>query len=432
MNLKTGRVSELIKSIVGDNDDAFQDAWEAVLNDHVVGEEDVLRIATEIRHKYLSSSIQHSHREQSLSEPLGNTDDFTLEQVIPAEESGERDYPHRLKQPKRQKGVVLDEDVRTILKQRFPNLTYRNAIRQLVGVELIHQRKGLWQPWEDEVIKRVYPWGGGLAVSLEIGDRTPLAIRTRACLLGTGFDSLRPKAEWLTVADVAKVLGVGKYKVWHLARDKKLEHIQLPHNGKILYFTSDGISKFLRENPWEYYPENVARQYQGDIPPDRAEWISLSEAAEQAKCHITTVIKYRNEKLISYHRLGRRVVLVCLAEVLRAKEICQGRLRTALRKGQRKGVKKLKVKPYNTTLYRGLVHYVFQDAEGAWRLRCYANNTPPIVYSLEHQKKLNKDRQAVGMGVSKLDYPKFVGHKPTCKRCLWFYNAEKAKLKKGG
>ncbi len=46
------RISELIKSVIGEHEDTFQDAWVAVLDDHHVGcEEDILRIAKEIDQK---------------------------------------------------------------------------------------------------------------------------------------------------------------------------------------------------------------------------------------------------------------------------------------------------------------------------------------------------------------------------------------------
>jgi len=404
--IDTTEVKNVIDGILSD-EDARQDAWVEVLDKQVTNESAVADIAREIRRKRANQAIATSHRQRSLSEPLGHTENFTLEDVIPAEETGERDYPQRLKQPKHQKGVVLDGDVRGILKQRFPNLTYRNAIRRLVGVELVHQRNHIWQPWEDEVIRKVYPWGGSLAASLEIGDRSIGAIASRAWLLGVKFDVFRPKAEWLTVVEVARLLGIGKAKVWHLSREGKLKHVQLPHNGKILYFTPSSIGEFLSEHQWDYHPERVAKQYQSYIPASRSEWVTKREAAEQACCAVYTVWHYVYMGLVEGHRANNRL-LVRVADVLKAKKICSDRVKLGLAVGRHQvGTRKL---PYKVAEYNGLKHFIYRTESGDWYLRCKPHSSNrPFHRSPESVK-------ALGLRL----YPalQFVRGKPTCKVCL--------------
>lgn len=91
LDLGTDKLCQLIRSITKDNEDAFQDAWLAVLEDHVASEEDILQIAKDIYHRHCAEEVGKQCREISLSEPIGtsNNEVFTYESLLrsPEEEN---------------------------------------------------------------------------------------------------------------------------------------------------------------------------------------------------------------------------------------------------------------------------------------------------------------------------------------------------------
>lgn len=95
ISLGIEKVSEIIKLVTKENEDAFQDTWLAIIGDHVGSEDDILRIAKEINHRYANKQIYEGKQFISLNEPIGphkDEGDFTWADVLPTpteEETGE-------------------------------------------------------------------------------------------------------------------------------------------------------------------------------------------------------------------------------------------------------------------------------------------------------------------------------------------------------
>lgn len=329
LDLGVDKVTQLIKSVTGDNEDAFQDAWLAILEDHTGSEDDVLRVAKEVYHKYCNEAIAKEHTEVSLDEPIGEHQEeghFTYENLIKAEPITPQ-LPAKFQQPHSPKSVYVDRETLNILKHKFPNLSYRDAIRQLTGLSPVPKEKVVWQPWEDQVIRSVYPWSGTIGGQLELPHRTILAIRGRATTLCIKFDRFNPHTEWLTTSQVAKILGTGNHRVYQLVKHHRLDHVSATRKGIPLFFKPDHIAKLLREYIWDYRVEDVADGYRQYIPFKRYEWVTIEEAAQQANCHTSSIYLYKRLRLLTYHIAYPYQPLVSIKEVEAAQKLRQARLR---------------------------------------------------------------------------------------------------------
>jgi len=333
LDLGVDKVIELIRSVTGSNEDAFQDVWEAILSDHVGSEQDIIEVAKEIRHKHNTEAIANEYKEASLDEPIsrrrfGSDDvEFTFKSIIPAEQAQELDYPPRFHhQSISPKQIALDPDVQHMLKERFPNVSYRDAVRQLLGLPLTPKKRPIWQPWEDDIIKRVYSWGGTMAVHLELPNRDTNGIRARAKKLEVRFDTLRPKAEWLTTTEVAIILGTHSKRICNLVHSGKLTPVSLKYQGSVQFqFKPNELIKFLETQIWEYHAEGVARPYQEYIPASRKDWVTVTEAAKQIGCHTNTILRYKKLGVLECQVASPYQFLVRVGDVIRAKNLVNAR-----------------------------------------------------------------------------------------------------------
>lgn len=329
LDLGVDKVSELIRSVTGSNEDAFQDTWLAIMEDHIGNEEDITRIAKEIHHKYAKDEIAQECQEISLSEPIGqNRDegDFTYENLIKTEPL-ELHPPQKFHQPVSPKSVGVDRETLNILKQKFPQLSYRDAIRQMVGLSPVVKKQYTWQPWEDEIIRRVYAWGGTIAARLELPHRSIIAIRMRGRTLGLRFDKFNPQTEWLTTSQVATILGEGNHRVYDLVRASKLQHVPSKQGGISFYFKKKHIIDFLETQVWEYHVESINQEYQQYIPFSRKQWMTVHEIAKTLGCHTSTVYYYKKLKLVRTQLIHPYQVLVRLRDVQTAQKRRQMHLR---------------------------------------------------------------------------------------------------------
>lgn len=323
------RVNEVIRTITKDNEDAFQDVWEAILSDHVTTEDDVFRVSREIYHRYNNEVIAKEHQEVSLYEPVGEHRDeghFTFENLIKTEPIPPQLAP-KFHQSHSPKSVYVDRETLNVLKHKFPNLSYRDAIRQLAGLAPVPKVKVVWQPWEDQVIQSIYPWAGTLGVQLELSHRTILAIRGRANTLRIRFDRFNPQTEWLTTSQVARILNTGNHRIYQLVKLRRLEHVATTRKGIPLFFKPDHIAKLLYEYIWDYRIEDVAGGYQQYIPFRRHEWVTIEEAARQISCHTSTIYLYKKLRLITCHVAYPYQPLVNMKEVSAAQKLRQARLK---------------------------------------------------------------------------------------------------------
>ncbi|MFH1002964.1 MAG: hypothetical protein V1780_02345, partial [Chloroflexota bacterium] len=80
------RISKIIRSVVGDFDDTFQDAWVKVLESQPQTEDEVLDIARQVKHQNASEHIAHTFKTVSIEKPLNHDfdDAFTLKDILEA------------------------------------------------------------------------------------------------------------------------------------------------------------------------------------------------------------------------------------------------------------------------------------------------------------------------------------------------------------
>jgi hypothetical protein len=178
VSLGIEKVSEIIKSVTKDNEDAFQDAWLAIIGDHVGSEEDIRRVADEISHKYFSEQQTKIHRDISpdtvICESTQSFRDVTIGEMLKAPEprtdeeidhdiDADTHYVATSTGKVNRKGFVhLDWDTARRLKELFPHDTYNVSIRKLVQLSPAERDKRPWYKWEDAIIRQRYSWGGVL------------------------------------------------------------------------------------------------------------------------------------------------------------------------------------------------------------------------------------------------------------------------------
>lgn len=278
LDLGIDKVSQLIKSITRVDDDAFQKAWLAVIEDHVASEEDILRTTKEVYHAHINEAIAKEHKEISLDEPIGehrDEGDFTLKDILksPAPRTDE-EIDHEIdantcyvanSSGKRQASDrwYLDPDVKAELKRLYPHDILKVAIRKVVGMPMAERQKRGWYKWEDAIIRQRYPWGGARACALDIC-RSLTVINSRARLLGVKADTLnsyKPCPEWLNIPELAEGLGCKYGVAARLEKTGKIKAIRIPgyhqgHDG--VFFTPEAIDDYL--NHKEVHRAEVARR----------------------------------------------------------------------------------------------------------------------------------------------------------------------------
>lgn len=414
LDLGVDRVSELIHSITGSNEDAFQDAWEAILGDHVGSEEDILQVAREIRHRHNAEAIAKEYKEASLDEPIGehkDEHDFTLKDILQSPISP-IDAPIRYRHKENQR-IILDDETRMVLKQKFPNRSYRDAIRASLGLPPAPVPHPVWQAWEDEIIERIYPWGGSFAVSLELPNRPRSGILRRAQHLNIKFEKFRIQPEWLTKRETQEILGIGWLRMKGFIKKGILQTHEVKYkNQKICYyFDHEAIVSFLKTHIWDYFPELVCKQYQQYIPKTRLEWVTIESVCHYVNCSAFTVRRYIKLGLVSSKRVGKMHVLIRPSEVEKAREYVKTHR-----------AKYHIPKPYKIAILHGLKHCITQDEDNDWCLVCKSSHK--IYYpNPQGVKAMNQYKRRWGGPLWPV-YPQFKRGKPTCKRCLAIWNKE--------
>lgn len=278
IDLGIDKVSNLIRSVTKESEDAYQDAWVAVLEDHVGSAEDILAIAREIHHRHANETIAKEHKEISLDQPIGEYRDegeFTFKDILraPAPQTDE-EIDHEIdvttcyvtnSSGKRQvtDRWYLDPDVKAELKRLYPHDILKVAIRKVVGLPQAQRDKRGWYKWEDAIVMRRYPWGGARACALDIC-RSLNSINHRAKQLGVKADilnSYKPCPAWLNIPELAERLGCKYGVAARLEKTGKIKAIRIPnyhqgHDG--VFFTPEAINEYL--NSKEIHKQEVAKR----------------------------------------------------------------------------------------------------------------------------------------------------------------------------
>lgn len=267
VSLGIEKVSEIIKSVTKDNEDAFQDAWLAIIGDHVGSEEDIRRVADEVSHKYFSEQQTKLRRDISpdtvVHESHQSFRDVTIGEMLEApslrsdeeiDQDIDDDTPYVATATGRvnRKGFVhLDQDTAMELRRLFPHDTYNVSIRKLIDLPPAERDKKPWYKWQDAIIRQRYSWGGARACSLDMS-RSLNAINKRAQFLGIAvkrMNSYRPHPLWLNIPELAAKLGCSYAIAVSLARSGKIESIRFPkyHQGRDgVFFSPEAVAKYIR------------------------------------------------------------------------------------------------------------------------------------------------------------------------------------------
>ena len=198
IDIGINKIDELIKSVIDSRfQDSIQEAWVRILGDHVANEQDVLRIASEVSREDANRAITERHKLHSLQEPIGVKNDgeaFTLEDVLPSPDersydeieeaitAEEKNKPAYRSFGKKRHGrtISLQQDTLDAIAKSYPHDSLNTAIKKLALVPI--DGKQPYALWEDAVIRRMYPWGGTLAVRIYL-NRSSKSITTRAHVL---------------------------------------------------------------------------------------------------------------------------------------------------------------------------------------------------------------------------------------------------------
>lgn len=265
LGLGVDKVSQLIRSVTGENEDAFQDAWVAIMEDHVATEDDIVNLTREVYHRHCAETVAKEHREVSLDEPIGEHRDegeFTLKNILKSPEPRtdeeidhdiDADTPYVANssgKPNRKGSFYLDDDTKAELKRLYPHDTIHSAIRKVVGMPMAERDKRGWHKWEEAIIRQRFPWGGSRACQLDIC-RSRDAIYHKAHAMGlkvNKLNSYRPHPDWLNRVEVAQKLGYSREHVNWLAKHGFIRSIRLANyqqGGFAVFFTPQDVDNYL-------------------------------------------------------------------------------------------------------------------------------------------------------------------------------------------
>lgn len=281
MDDKVDRISYLIQSISGSDEDVFQESWLKIVESKVSSDDEILKITKDIKRKSRNNNIRENYSVMSIDKPLnGEEDDFTLHDILVADEIQEDVAPrkHRVNGNGNVKGWVrLDTETLDAIKEKYNGMPLNRAVRLMIGLPPL-DKISIWQEWEDDIIRDRYPWGGSLAVSVDV-KRAFQSIRQRARILGIRRDIYRPSEKWVTSSELANMLRCSVTNIFNLVKSNKITRINAP--GKRYgfgFFEQKSIVTFLKDYPFSYDHNKVSDELVPYIPKWVFEWVPLKHA----------------------------------------------------------------------------------------------------------------------------------------------------------
>lgn len=325
----------------------------------------------------------------SLQKPLGNTENFTLEDILASPELLPDDAEYRRNGKKQGKQVTIDQETVDHLRLRFGNIPLGRAIRSLIGLPPLEKQEA-WQVWEDDVIKEWYPCAGSAGVLAQDVKRSPDAIRARAQVLSVKAGNLKPNDEWLSMKEIASIFNCDYTLVWKWFNRGLIRPIaQLSNRHRDVFFTNTELIRFIEKYPFVYPHERITNGYRKYLPDKLFEYISTKEASKILSYSISDI----NNLIDKGH-------IACMRGFGRQRYVKLGDLRNYLNSPRQRKPKRLL--PYKVIDTGERRHFVQQDDEGIWCLVC--NKGLAVVYDPEWRRIGIKLRFSRGY--------------PTCKNCL--------------
>jgi len=391
VDIEIDKINELIRNIIGGNEDAFQNTWVDILEKKPINLEQIRDIAQSKRKEAVSNYIANKYKTRSMDKPLSaeEGETRTLYDVLPSkviEQSPSDIERPRLWKANYKSSCNLDAQTSKILKEKYPHLTYTQAVRMLVGLPIKLNLKK-WQPWEDEILREQYPHGGSLAVGIEV-KRSRNGISTRARRLGVHFKGYNFGDEILRTKDVCKILSTSKGRVNLLVKQGMLKAQRIKGRGGYRIFKKGDLCNFLKEHPFQYRHDLLPDDYKGYVPKWVWKWLSPAEVAITLHICKDTIRERIRLGELPYRSYLKNAWYCRLEDAEHCVEM-----------------RKLRRQPYKVwESPSGIRHYVYQDEENDWYLKCKGKQYKPICL----------------FGNEKLAYFTKYFRKgfPTCKVCL--------------
>lgn len=298
------RIDSLIRPIVGDDEDAYQDTYLAIYENDTFDDESIIEIAFSSVKSNRNNNINRSFKEISIDKPL-NDDGFSLSQIL-EDTKNDRGYEdcYANHKPNVHGYTKLDEDVCRFLKERYPNCPINDAVRLMCGFPM-HNRRRDYQPWEDELIKERYPFGGIASLIKDLPRRSRGSISQRALALGLRRTKGRPNDEWYSRIEARKALGLSEPKWKAVVRNGYIEPILVPgRKGRSFshYFDVASLAKFMRSHTFEYDHESVSITLKHFVPGEMQYWKKIKTIEVQFGIHRCTCEWWIREGMVKVQK----------------------------------------------------------------------------------------------------------------------------------
>lgn len=380
------RISEVVREVCGNNNDAFQDAWCKILTSRCETENDVRLMAIEAKNHH--SHPVHYFAEKSLQKPLTYDCNkrLTIEDVIASPEIV-FDEPEKLKREKYSHSYLvkqgMDDDVVDLLRRKYPGESLKRALRKALGLPTLKSYH--WSKAEIDLLKKRYETSSIEVLATELG-RTVNSVKakTSALKLKHKHSRITPKGAF-NREDVLKIFQFSsKHLMWIVKQGK----LPWRHYKNLIIFSKEDIISFIRNHPFSYRHDllmgNSWKQY---IPEELQNWITIEQTAKQVNYEASKIrrmihkgdvpVKYYGD---SWNKYTAYVRLDDVRQFLNIENMEQ---------------------PYRVAWMGQKTHYVFYDAAEFLVTACQPNG---YGYPKEAIKQFNLKIFTKGI--------------PTCLKCL--------------
>ena len=294
------KITGLIHSVIDPKyEDAIQDAWEKILNDHPASEDAIIAIAKEVYKKHALNATNERYNTVSLDAPMriqNEVSDATLKDILPApidrtdseiEHDIQADTPqHRSVGRRHGDGrtvhVILDQETVAALEKDYPHEPLTKIVRRLAGVAPAENHRA-WTMWEDAILKQRYPWGGSLAVKVDVA-RSLVAINQRANELHVVCKRQgKPTPDWFTDEEARVIFGVTCTTLLSWIRKGYLEQIAIDtgHNkGPSRFFTESQLASFISKHFLKLDEAKLDSRFHKYLPVNRGDWLTTKDVAK--------------------------------------------------------------------------------------------------------------------------------------------------------
>lgn len=306
---------ELIRGIVGNNEDAIQDVLVELLDKNVSNLGEVEVIAREMKKRHLNNSLADKHKNHSLDAPIGRHKDeggFTLKDII-GDTSGEaedKDISDEVKRPlwRVTANVYLDKETADVLRSKHPASTLRDSMRLALGLSPLgyhFNRMRFWQPWEVDIMRKYYSKGGYEAVKDKLNNRTHEAVRGQASSMKLRMTTYNPLDGFMIKSEVERQVGLSYFWLSRLSTQGKLLPKPATFNGRpLLMYDKNDIISFLCECPFDYPHWLVKEPYKKHIPLRILNWLPIDVVARECLLSRETIRRRIRQGLLGDKRIA--------------------------------------------------------------------------------------------------------------------------------